>query len=80
MKFYILLCYCGNHKYFEIFSSKAVAQKKKKYLQKYLDKSKVIDKDDYEFEIEEHNLKNKKEIINIMNILSSWDNFLDNSL
>ncbi len=34
MKFYILICYSGNHKYFEIFTSKTTANKRQQYLKK----------------------------------------------
>ena len=34
MKFYILICYCGNYKYFEIFTSKTTANKRQQYLKK----------------------------------------------
>ena len=79
MKFYILICYLGCHEYFEIFSSKFSANKKQKYLQKYIDKSNLESKELFDFEIREANPKNKDEMIFFINNLCSWDQFIENS-
>ena len=83
MKLYILICYSGNHKYFEIFTSKTTANKRQQYLKKNINLFGTYHKkycDDYEFEIREFNSKNKDEIISVIDNLSvSWDHFLEDS-
>ena len=102
MKSYILICYSGYHKYFEIFTSKTTANKRHQYLKKNINFFGIYHKkyrdeliintagdfeskrtefqDFYKFEIIELNLKNKDEIISVIDNLSvSWDHFLEDS-